>query len=197
MTKKYSPYQTKMNILDASLVCFKQYGFQKTNISLISKESKVSVGSIYHHYTNKESLYYELYQMYLEEMLKSIHDQVNTIEKPKEYILTFCTAYLKWVEKNKLKSMFIYWGAITEIDFTKNLTSSFDKAQYLNAIALKIMSFAAGKHIKNYPPHMYEILLISPLSEFSRRYLTDPKKSLMRDAIAVLPMFVWESVSLK
>jgi AcrR family transcriptional regulator len=194
MKKKYNPDETKLNILSASFTCFEKYGFKKTNISLISKESNVSIGSIYHHYSNKESLYYELYNMYLEEMLFSIHKNIHTLENPKTFIQKFCTSYLEWVEQNQLKSKFIYWGAISEIDFTENRTSNFDKTPYLNDIASKIMSFSKKNLIENFPINIYEVVIVAPLSEYSRRFLTNPVAYPMNTAIKILPNVVWGTI---
>lgn len=81
----------RQQVLDAVLVLFRERGYFATSIQDISRESAVSVGSIYHHFRDKEGIARALYQSLSDEMSSriswisareaTIHDQCRAIVK--------------------------------------------------------------------------------------------------------------------
>ena len=47
--------ETKKRIYQEAFKLFDQYGYDKVKVSDIAKAAKVSVGSVYYHYKNKEA----------------------------------------------------------------------------------------------------------------------------------------------
>lgn len=62
----------RQQILDTVLVLFSERGYFATSVQDISRESGVSVGSIYHHFGDKEGIARALYQTLSERMSHSI-----------------------------------------------------------------------------------------------------------------------------
>ncbi len=63
-------FDTRAEVLTATLKLFSSNGFFKTSMQDISIEANVSIGSIYHHFKNKEILAKALYDMLLNRMIK-------------------------------------------------------------------------------------------------------------------------------
>lgn len=82
---------SRQQVLDAVLVLFRERGYFATSIQDISRESAVSVGSIYHHFGDKEGIARALYQSLSDEMSSriswisaregTVHDQCRAIVK--------------------------------------------------------------------------------------------------------------------
>ncbi|MCL4744027.1 MAG: TetR/AcrR family transcriptional regulator [Burkholderiaceae bacterium] len=80
---------TRQQVLDAVLALFAERGYFATSIQDISRESAVSVGSIYHHFGDKEGIARALYQALSDRMSSriswisarhaSVHDQCRGI----------------------------------------------------------------------------------------------------------------------
>lgn len=191
---KTTVHQTKIRILDGTFQCFNSIGSRDTNISDISESSGVSVGSIYHHFKNKENIYFETYHRFLEQMLESIANGCVEESDARPFVTKLCRAYLYWVEANPVKSKFIYWGSITEVDFTKERIPVFSKESHIQKIGMKIMAFVQAGQMKPYPMNYYEFILIAPLAEFSRRFLTGGSTITMDSARELLPQIVWSGV---
>lgn len=85
------PEDPRQQVLDAVLVLFSQRGYFATSVQDISRESGVSVGSIYHHFGDKEGIARDLYHALAEQMSSKIswisarqgtvHDQCRAIVK--------------------------------------------------------------------------------------------------------------------
>ncbi|MEM9302647.1 MAG: TetR/AcrR family transcriptional regulator [Pseudomonadota bacterium] len=63
---------TRRRILEAALTCFNATGMAGTTIRHIQEASSISVGSIYHHFGDKEGIAFALYQLGIEDMHQAL-----------------------------------------------------------------------------------------------------------------------------
>ena len=59
--ERLDPSVRKARLVEATLACLQQYGFQGASIRRICAEAGVSVGLINHHYASKDELVAEAY----------------------------------------------------------------------------------------------------------------------------------------
>lgn len=101
-------------ILRAALELFVEQGYFNTNVPDISKRSRCSVGSIYHHFLNKEEIAHQLYQDGIKQFRDAISPSIDPdapLEKNiKELILTFLT----FAETHRLLSRYLWLARHTE-----------------------------------------------------------------------------------
>src|SRR6202165_1191376 len=86
-------------ILEAALACFASKGFTETTMEDIRKLSGASMGSIYHHFSNKEMLARALYL----EGRSSLNAALSASLTPnslREGIEAIVRAYLGWFEQH-------------------------------------------------------------------------------------------------
>lgn len=79
-----SKINRKQEILDAALHCFNQHGYAASTIEMIRELSGASVGSVYHHFGNKESIGAELYQLAMNDyhaILQNLLEQAQSAEE--------------------------------------------------------------------------------------------------------------------
>jgi len=100
---KQSKFNTRQQILSATLTLFSSKGYFNTSVRDISRESGVSIGSIYHHFKDKEGIASSMYNNLIEQMVneleqikirhKTSHDRCRAViellfvmseEKPEE-----------------------------------------------------------------------------------------------------------------
>ena len=74
---------TKNHLTETSLRLFKAKGYEKTTMREIAKEAKVSLGSAYYYFQNKEEIVLFFYQSSLEKTL-SYAEQIFAQHKPLE-----------------------------------------------------------------------------------------------------------------
>lgn len=67
-TNKKSPGDTQAQILSATLSLFTGQGYFNTSVHDIARESEVSIGSIYHHFNDKEGVARALYNDMIDRM---------------------------------------------------------------------------------------------------------------------------------
>ncbi|KOP77668.1 TetR/AcrR family transcriptional regulator [Cytobacillus solani] len=84
--------QKKMNILEAALALFMEYGVQKISIAEIAKEANVSQVTIYNYFDSKHNLVREVFLYYVEKAMDEFDQILNGDiafpEKIKQIIFT-------------------------------------------------------------------------------------------------------------
>ena len=67
------PDETRQKVMDTARKLFVQRGYFNTSIPDIVRASEVSIGSIYHHFENKQELAKELYEETLRSFVQAMH----------------------------------------------------------------------------------------------------------------------------
>jgi len=60
----------KDRVLETAALLFAKFGFEKTSMTMICNEAKVSKGLVYHHFSSKESILVEIFTASTNKMIK-------------------------------------------------------------------------------------------------------------------------------
>lgn len=104
----FSAYSPRERILAAALKLFVEQGYFNTNIPDLSRESKCSVGSIYHNFKNKEEVATALYHEGISSFRKVLEDSLRNTTDPVEAVRVSVKAFLKFSEVNHQLSKYIW-----------------------------------------------------------------------------------------
>lgn len=98
----------KERILSTALELFVEKGYFNTNIPDISAASKCSIGSIYHHFVNKEEIATIIYHDCIQKFRSTINEVIDVNEEPKKVFKAIVIAFLYFVEQNKSMSKYLW-----------------------------------------------------------------------------------------
>ena len=101
-------------ILLAALKLFVKQGYFNTNVPDLSKESKCSVGSIYHHFKNKEAVAFALYQAGISSFRNALEVNINPKDDISSILKTIVKFFLEFSEKNVELSKYLWLSRHTE-----------------------------------------------------------------------------------
>lgn len=101
-------FSSRDRILAAALKLFVEQGYFNTNIPDLSRESKCSVGSIYHNFKNKEEVGRALYLESLKAFRKTIGEALSYAKTTEEAVKLLVQAFMQFSEKNLLLSRYIW-----------------------------------------------------------------------------------------
>jgi AcrR family transcriptional regulator len=101
-------YPARDRILAASLKLFVEQGYFNTNVPDISRESKCSVGSIYHTFKNKEEIASALYEEAMRAFRAGLIRSVLAENTPEKVIKSLITSFLEFSEANYQLSKYIW-----------------------------------------------------------------------------------------
>ena len=101
-------------ILKAALELFVEQGYFNTNVPDISKRSRCSVGSIYHHFLNKEEIAQQLYQDGIKQFREAILPSIDSSLPLKTNIENLIQTFLSFAETHRLLSRYLWLARHTE-----------------------------------------------------------------------------------
>ena len=95
-------------VLQASLELFVAKGYFNTNVPDISKLSKCSVGSIYHHFLNKEEIAGMLYEDGIKQFRFALSEAIKDSKSVEEAVKNLVPAFLSFAESHRLLSRYLW-----------------------------------------------------------------------------------------
>lgn len=191
MKKQARGDATIKRVLDATLKCFTA---RDDSIQAISRESDVSIGSLYHHFGSRERIVLRLYQRCLRSMLESLTREVLKQRTASAGVKALVTAYLRWVHRHQAEARLIFAAAYLGLDRDFREPLIRHAAEITAPLNDWLELHIATGAIVRLDPSLYEVVLIGPPAEASRRFLSSRSSVAFARAMKQLPERVWASV---
>ncbi len=116
-------FQTRSKILEIAREKFVKKGFRNTSLKEIVEEIGLTRGAFYHHFKNKEEIFYELIKLIQGELGEYVANRSMESDEPWEQLITGCVAFIeKAIDKDLMKILLvdgpsiISWEAWKELD---------------------------------------------------------------------------------
>lgn len=188
--------QRRLEIIQAALSCFDEYGFNETTIEDIRKRSNASSGSIYHHFKSKDQLgaavYLEGIKHYQQGMLENM-EKNNT---PKGLIVSMVSYYFQWMMDNGAWARYLMqMRQESFMELTENSIVSENKQFVENLAALFTPQIKAGK-LRKLPLEIYVTLILGPCECYGRFWLDKVTVADVRLATKEIIESAWNSLKM-
>lgn len=183
-------------ILEAALACFTSKGFTETTMEDIRKISGASMGSIYHHFSNKEMLARALY-LEGRSSLNAALSASLTAHSLREGIEAIVHAYLGWFEQHADLGQYILQAGDSEylsayIKVLRQKTRTTLPTENLREQLLQWLApFISDGSAVSLPQSLYLPLIIGPSREFVRIWLRTRQPAEIQEARALLANAAW------
>src|SRR6185437_69197 len=99
----------QVTILQAALHCFITFGVEATTIDMIREQSGASVGSLYHHFGNKEGIAAALYKERLRQFSLELQTALKGVTTADSVIRCTIQANIDWIVENQDWARFIFY----------------------------------------------------------------------------------------
>ncbi len=168
----------RQEILDAALRGFAEKGLAGTTVDEVRERSGASVGSIYHHFGDKEGIAAALYVDVLARYQRGVLAVLAGDGDPRDAVEGLVRHHLRWVARNRDAARFLLSG--------RPRRAAGEIAE-LNQTVFEAMSewlddgVRAGR-LRELPFDLFFALLIGPAQEFCRHWLDGRMRTSMRTA---------------
>jgi AcrR family transcriptional regulator len=184
-------------ILEAALEAFTDKGFAAATIEDVRRLSGASVGSIYHHFGDKEGLAAALYLEGIGAYQRGALRALTRSGDPERGVKALVRFHLRWVaEKPKLASFLLNRRETEVVLASEADRRELNRAAFAETAAWLRPHVESGR-VKHMPMELYYLTLIGPSQEFARHWLSGRASSSMREAERVLAQAAWDSVRAK
>lgn len=186
----------KRLILNCALACFNELGIQATTVETIRERANSSIGSIYHHFGNKDGLIAALFFAALDDQLALTQPRIAHAASAREAVEALVQTYLEWVTQQPELARFMSQAraSIADGPFSADLVQR-NKQRYGGLLEWLDQGVKEGS-VRSLPRETYASLLIGQSENYCRAWLSGRVKTKPTDFVQVFAEAAWRSVGL-
>ncbi|MDF3931206.1 TetR/AcrR family transcriptional regulator [Pseudomonas citronellolis] len=184
----------KDDILQAALACFSESGVDATTIEMIRDRSGASIGSLYHHFGNRERIIGALYLEGLGQYAALLDAGLEEGMSAEATVKLFVTSYIDWVAAHPDWARFILHnrGRVEAGEMGDQLREA-NRQQGRRIAALLAVHREAGA-FRQLPVELFNSVVIGPTHDYVRNWLAGRTRVELVDCRDLLAQVAWESV---
>ncbi len=162
----------KRHILRCALDCFLENGLESTTIDTIRQRSGASVGTLYHHFGNKEGLVAALFFAALDDHKAMMWPELECAKTPRAAIEGLVNSYTNWVTRQPelARFMFLARSSVAAGPFGEELAER-NREQYGFLHKWLAEGVKLGE-IRSLPKETYPALLLGQSENYCRAWLS-------------------------
>ena len=184
----------KDEILQAALACFSEHGVDATTIEMIRDRSGASIGSLYHHFGNKERIIGALYLAGTAEYAALLAEGFARADSAEACVKLLVTSYVDWVVANPDWARFILHSRgrveASEVGAELREVNRVNFRRILDALAV----YRAQGLFKAMPVDCFTSVVIGPTHDFARHWLAGRTQTSLAECRELLAQVAWDSV---
>lgn len=167
-------FDRKQSILAAALESVTEHGLDACTIEMIRERAGASIGSLYHHFGNKQRLFAALYLAGIDDYAGSAERALRAAGDAEAVVRSVVISYLQWVEANPDWARFILDGR-SRIEHAGELEAALGEVNQRHQQCFDEQLQRVGGHaLKPMPRECQRVLMFGPSHELARRWLKRP-----------------------
>jgi AcrR family transcriptional regulator len=183
------------DILNAALVLFNANGFTRTGVQDIAYEARASVGSVYHHFENKEDIAAALFVEGMREYQRGLFAALGPHhESAEKAIKGLVRHHLQWVERNRELARFLLTSRTPEVAAASDAELSRMNGAVFRQVREMLDRWVEAGEVRQLPISLLHSIVLGPAQEFARHWVTGGVKESIDKAEPVLAEAAWKAV---
>ena len=193
MSRQNRTSELKNRVMQVALTHFSKAGIERTNVGDILKDAQCSVGSLYHHFGNKEgiaeALFIEGIRQFNSGLLVALLSR-RTGETGVRAIIQYCC---QWVTEQPALAAFLLSREIKLSESAKRELKELDRA-FGQALYDWFVPHVQKGELLELPRSLYIPIICGPTLEYSRLWLSGRNRRSPDDVSALLAEAAWQSI---
>ena len=193
MSRQNRTSELKNRVMQVALTHFSKADIERTNVGDILKDAKCSVGSLYHHFGNKEgiaeALFIEGIRQFNGGLLAALLSR-RTGETGVRAIIRYCC---QWVTEQPALAAFLLSREIKLSESAKRELKELDRA-FGQALYDWFVPHVQKGELLELPRSLYIPIICGPTLEYSRLWLSGRNRRSPDDVSALLAEAAWQSI---
>jgi AcrR family transcriptional regulator len=184
----------KDDILQAALACFSEQGVDATTIEMIRDRSGASIGSLYHHFGNKERIIAALYLEGVGGYARLLEAGFARVDGAEACIKLLVGCYVDWVLANPDWARFILHsrGRVEASELGEQLREA-NRLQH-GRIDEVLRPYREAGAYREMPRDCFVSVVIGPVQDFTRNWLAGRTRSSLADCRELFMQVAWDAV---
>ncbi|MFE8070064.1 TetR/AcrR family transcriptional regulator [Marinobacteraceae bacterium S3BR75-40.1] len=185
----------RQEILQAALACFLEQGVEATTIEMIRERSGASIGSLYHHFGNKDRLAATLFIQGLRDYSGRLQQALADDPDAETGIRLMVTSYIDWVVENPDWARFIFTARRQVIQGEAAEELKADNRRQFSAIREWLQPRIEAGQLRAVPLELFHALVNGPAQDYVRSWLAGRVRTSPLDYRQPLADAAWRSLA--
>ncbi|MDH4582894.1 TetR/AcrR family transcriptional regulator [Pseudomonas sp. BN415] len=184
----------KDDILQAALACFSEQGVDATTIEMIRDRSGASIGSLYHHFGNKERIIAALYLEGVSGYARLLEAGFAKVDSAEGCIKLLVACYVDWVLENPDWARFILHsrGRVEASELGEQLRET--NRLHHGRIEEILRPYRELGAYREMPRDCFVSVVIGPVQDFTRNWLAGRTRTSLADCRELFIQVAWDAV---
>lgn len=186
--------KSKDKILSSALDLFMNQGVESTTIADIRDNSGVSIGSIYHHFKDKEGIVAALFMSAMEDHSIKQIEALKQAKSAEEGVKAVVLCYLEWIIEHPdwAKFVFRYKGLVENSRLSDDNRTQ--RQEHFAALKNWFAPYLEAGDMKRLPTSVYHSLIIGPAQDMAMRWLKQEVSFELKEFTSLYAETAWRSV---
>ncbi|MFD4178563.1 TetR/AcrR family transcriptional regulator [Streptomyces anulatus] len=181
-------------LLTAALQVYAESGHEGFTVQAVTRASGISAGSLYHHFGSFDGLAAALYARCMKQLFEEMTAALTRSRTGPTGVRSLVTAYLRFTEEHADAALFLHASAYSGYLNAHAEEIRAAKEPFRQAIATWLGPRIAAGEIAPIPESLIEAVVIGPIAEIARRWLSSTYDADLAEARRVLPDLIWRSL---
>jgi AcrR family transcriptional regulator len=186
--------KSKTEILASALQCFIENGVENTTIADIREHSGVSVGSIYHHFGNKDGIVAALFLTGVNDHSAQQEQALEHATNAEEGVKTIVCCYINWINENPDWARFVFRYRSLVEHSAKTEQEKEQRKAHFSRLRDWFSPYIENQQIKKLPFEVYHALIIGPSQDFALRWLAGRTKTELVSHRELYAEAAWQAI---
>jgi AcrR family transcriptional regulator len=182
-------------ILDAALAEFTAHGVAGASIEDIRRRSGASVGSIYHHFGDKDGIAGALYLQGLSDYQESFIAILHEARTTRAGVDGAVRQHLGWIAAHRDLARFLLLGRDARVVVASERDVRSRKRRFFGQVADWSRPRVEAGELRDLEPELMIALWVGPSQELARHWLAGQERISLTDAAPVLAEAAWSCLS--
>lgn len=181
-------------LLTTALQVYAASGQQGFTVNAVTAASGVSLGSLYHHFGSFDGLAAGLYIRCLGQLCDEVFDSLARTRTVRTGVRALVTSYLRFTVEHRDAALFLHASAYSGYLAAHATEIRAFKATKFGAIAEWLRPLMEAGEIAALPTPVIEVLVMGPIEETARRWLSSTYDIDLAQATRILPERILRSL---
>lgn len=182
----------RTQILDAALQCFSEKGIESTTIDDIHRRAKASIGSIYHHFGDKEQLIAALFTSAIEEYTEGFLGALVSSRRPKSGLEHASRFHLEWFDEHPVLADLMFRTLYSDPGSPDQMRRHF--VAFGVRLNEWLETHRARGELRSLHPDVYAAAIFGPCLELSRYRMGGYSSQDRDEAARQLATVMWQGL---
>ncbi len=192
MKKRQSRSEERRHeILMAALSCFSEFGISGSTIDMIKERSGASVGSLYHHFGNKEKIAVALYTEGMNDHYARLKKALEETQSAELGVKSIVVTFINWIADNPEWARFVFYSRSQVAQIDKDEALKQGNREHWGMLKEWFSPLVKCGAVKQLPPECYSSIIVGPAQDYARRWLSGREITDIREYIDVFSDAAW------